>query len=128
MTNKYTAIKKVKGFSSAYPNVCNLKILPNIDETRITIQDDVGTSITIKLSDLELAISIIKSERELAAETGEWITFNEGHIRNGNVVTTSMIFCSKCNGEVDYKSNFCPNCGAKMIDEQERSDKENGNK
>lgn len=64
MTNKYTAIKKVKGFSSAYPNVCNLKILPNIDKTWITIQDDVGTSITIKLSDLELAISIIKAESE----------------------------------------------------------------
>lgn len=64
MTNKHTVIKKVKGFSSAYPNVCNLKILPNIDKTWITIQDDVGTSITIKLSDLELAISIIKAESE----------------------------------------------------------------
>lgn len=63
MTNKYTAIKKVKGFSSAYPNVCNLKFLPNIDGTWITIQDDAGTSMTIKLSDLELAISIIKAER-----------------------------------------------------------------
>lgn len=65
MTNKYTVIKKVKGFSSAYPNVCNLKILPNIDGTWITIQDDVGTSITIKLSDLELAISIIKAGSEV---------------------------------------------------------------
>ena len=45
-------IKKVKGFSSAYPNICNLKLLPNIDGTWITIRDDVGTSMTIKLSDL----------------------------------------------------------------------------
>lgn len=47
------AIKKIKGFISAYPNICNLKLLPNIDGTWITIQDDVGTSITIKLSDFE---------------------------------------------------------------------------
>lgn len=52
MKSKDTAIKEVKGFSSAYPNMCNLKLLPNIDGTWITIQDDVGTSMTIKLSDL----------------------------------------------------------------------------
>lgn len=63
MTNKNIEIKKIKGFSSAYPNVCNLKLLPNMDWTWITIQDDVGTSMTIKLSDLESAISIIKEER-----------------------------------------------------------------
>lgn len=52
MKSKDTAIKKVKGFSSAYPYICNLKLFPNIDGTWITIQDDVGTSMTIKLSDL----------------------------------------------------------------------------
>ena len=49
---KNTAVKKIKGFSSAYPNICDLKLLPNIDGTWITIQDDVGTSMTVKLSDL----------------------------------------------------------------------------
>ena len=52
MKSKDIAIKEIKGFSSAYPNICNLKLLPNIDGTWITIQDDVGTSMTIKLSDL----------------------------------------------------------------------------
>lgn len=52
MKSKDTTIKKVKGYSSTYPNICNLKLLPNIDWTWITIQDDVGTSMTIKLSDL----------------------------------------------------------------------------
>lgn len=47
-----TTIKKVKGYSSAYPLICNLKLLPNIYGDWITIQDDVGTSMTIKLSDL----------------------------------------------------------------------------
>lgn len=45
-------MKKVKGFSSAYPNICDLKLLPNIDGTWVTIQDNIGTSMTIKLSDL----------------------------------------------------------------------------
>ena len=52
MKSKNATIKKVKGYSSAYPNICNLKLLPNIDGGWITIQDDVGTSMTIKLSDL----------------------------------------------------------------------------
>ena len=62
MNSKDTTIKKVKGFSSAYPNVCNLKLLPNIDGTWITIQDDVGTSMTIKLSDLSDFICGAKME------------------------------------------------------------------
>lgn len=45
-------IKMIKGFSSAYLAVCDLKILSNIDGTWVTIQDNVGTSMTIKLSDL----------------------------------------------------------------------------
>jgi hypothetical protein len=54
-------IKEIKGFSSAYPNICDLKLLPNIDGTWITIQDNIGTSMTIKLSDLSDFICLIKS-------------------------------------------------------------------
>ena len=50
--NDMDGIKEIKGFSSMYPYICNLKLLPNIDGTWITIQDDVGTSMTVKLSDL----------------------------------------------------------------------------
>lgn len=53
-----TTVKKTKGFSSAYPNMCNLKLLPNIDGTWITIQDNVGTSMTVKLSDLSDFIKV----------------------------------------------------------------------
>lgn len=59
---KDIAIKEVKGFSSAYPYMCNLKLLPNIDGTWITIQDEVGTSITVKLSDLSDFILKLESE------------------------------------------------------------------
>lgn len=47
-----TSIKKVRGFSTTYPSLCNLKLIPNIDRNWITIQDDIGVSITVKLSDL----------------------------------------------------------------------------
>ena len=62
MKSKDIAIKEVTGYSSAYPNICNLKLLPNIDRTWITIQDDVGTSMSIKLSDLSDVIET-KTER-----------------------------------------------------------------
>lgn len=59
-------IKMIKGFSSAYPLVCDLKILPNIDGTWVTIQDNVGTSMTIKLSDLSdfICLNIFNAMKE----------------------------------------------------------------
>lgn len=46
------AVKNIKGFSSAYPNMCDLKLLSNADGNWITIKDDTGIFITIKPSDL----------------------------------------------------------------------------
>lgn len=68
---KNTAVKKIKGFSSAYPNMCDLKFLPNIDGTWITIQDDVGTSMTVKLYDLS---DFIKADvlDKIRAEITDW--------------------------------------------------------
>lgn len=46
---------------------------------------------------------------------GHWIVMDEGF---------SPYECSEC-GTVEFKkSKYCPNCGAKMIEPQERSDKE----
>lgn len=59
---KDIAIKEVKGFSSEYPYMCDLKIFPNISGTWITIQDNVGTSMSIKLSDL--SDFILKADKE----------------------------------------------------------------
>lgn len=67
---KDKAIKEVKGYSSAYPYICSIKLLPSLDRNWITIQDDVGTSMTVKLSDLsdymccESYNAMIKEESE----------------------------------------------------------------
>lgn len=83
MKSKDIAIKKVKGFSSAYPNICNLKLLPNIDGTWITIQDDVGTSMTIKLSELSDFIKVDILDKIIAEieETYMNITYQENKDR-----------------------------------------------
>ena len=61
-------VKNIKGFSSAYPNMCDLKLLPNADGTWITIQDAVGTSMTIKLSDLSDYIYFKSDKDEIRKE------------------------------------------------------------
>ena len=54
-------------------------------------------------------------------ETGKWITDD----------LSGLIYCGRCGNDApmettgggQYKSNFCPNCGAKMVDPQESEDK-----
>lgn len=51
--------------------------------------------------------------KEQEPKTGHWINGNY-HIR-----------CSECGEDYPYRlRNFCPNCGAKMVESQERKDKE----
>lgn len=51
--------------------MCDLKLLPNIDGTWITIQDNVGTSMTIKLSDLSDFICL-KGVDKAESEDKKW--------------------------------------------------------
>ena len=51
-------------------------------------------------------------------KSGKWIGVNP-------MVDTLM--CSECGENIisaDFKSNYCPNCGAKMVEPQESEDKE----
>lgn len=36
--------------------------------------------------------------------------------------TTRWVTCSKCNCETHKKFNYCPNCGRRMVEPQERSE------
>ena len=50
-------------------------------------------------------------------KTGHWI---EGKYRNDDIrYNDSSYKCDKCGRIIDFKENYCPNCGAKMIEPQE---------
>ena len=47
-------------------------------------------------------------------KTGHWI--------DRDVYDADRWKCSECGRTESYKENYCPNCGAKMVEEQERSE------
>ena len=51
-------------------------------------------------------------EIEVEEKTGHWVVYSE---LNGEWEGTKKYACDKCGKKVGvFKSNFCPNCGAKM--------------
>lgn len=59
---------------------------------------------------LHLAIKALKNERP----TGEWI---EAHINSLGGFVYYSYRCSNCKKEYKGEYNYCPNCGAQMIEE-----------
>ena len=61
--------------------------------------------------------TVEEMKQEQEPKTGHWIN-------TANPRMSDNIVCSECGYDsiADYK--FCPNCGAKMVEPQERSDKE----
>ena len=58
----------------------------------------------------------------LQPKTGHWIIVEELH---GEWEGVKKYACDKCGDKVGvFKSNYCPNCGAKMVDPQKSEDKE----
>ena len=72
---------------------------------------------------LEMAIKALEQE----PKTGHWIPIQEiiGVDKEGNEISATVGYkCSKCLIVHPHTSIFCPSCGAKMIEPQERSGKE----
>jgi len=51
-------------------------------------------------------------------KTGHWVSLYDVEAKVG------WYECDRCHTERAFNTNFCPDCGAKMIEPQERSDKE----
>lgn len=61
-----------------------------------------------------------EAEEEQEPKTGHW-SHDGSHWKN-------RFICSECGYKLfDELTNFCPNCGAKMIEPQESKDKEENN-
>ena len=65
-----------------------------------------------------LFATMVKQLPPVTQKSGKWI---EKEFRKEEYVLTGK--CSVC-GQVRVIDKYCPNCGAKMIEPQERSDKE----
>lgn len=92
-----------------------------------TLDDDISCILEdlppVTLNDEEMAMQYtrgyIDGFKEVKAtfepKTGHWTDTDDGF---------SPCECSECKSVEFIKSKFCPNCGARMYEPQERSDKE----
>lgn len=99
-----------------------MKLIIDIPETlyevtKDMIRNDMGTSTINKA---------IANGIPYEPKTGHWI--NRHIIANKSI---DMIVCSKCGDEFSYDAetgiseyDYCPKCGARMIEPQKRSEKE----
>ena len=63
---------------------------------------------------VEMALEIIDKYAEQEPKTGHWIKSKDGYMR-----------CDQCGSRGSaIKARFCHHCGARMVEPQERSDKE----
>lgn len=65
---------------------------------------------------IDMAIKALDQE----PKTGHWIIVEELH---GEWEGTKKYACDKCGEKVGvFKSNYCPNCGARMVESEEQTD------
>ena len=64
----------------------------------------------------ENAIEQLPSINPQAPKTGHWIETDSDD--------SYWYMCSECHRRTDEKSDYCPSCGAKMVESQESEDQE----
>lgn len=68
----------------------------------------------------DLLADVVEAEEEQEPKTGRWI---EEDMFDGDVAyrcsECNELFCIECGTPKDNEYNFCPNCGAKMVEQQE---------
>ena len=53
---------------------------------------------------------------------GRWLSWDELHGGNTRAKNVLGVFCSECKRQSDSKTQFCPNCGARMDKEDSQCD------
>ena len=90
-----------------------------IRETRTSITMNFDTAERMTKLGIKETVAKWKDRLEQEPETAHWI----------KVPDEETFFCSKCNArlydeQIYLPFNYCPNCGAKMIEQQGSEDKE----
>jgi len=64
------------------------------------------------------AVNKIKAIPSAEPKTGHWISHYDEDAKEG------WYECDRCHTERAFNTDFCPDCGCRMIEPQERSDRE----
>jgi len=95
-------------------------------ENILKVADETTDADAIEFT--KMAIEAFKQE----PKTGHWIGHRE-HCENLGLIPSGLgayKWCSNCDCGIDVREwhrnnyNYCPNCGAKMVEPQESEDKE----
>ena len=93
-----------------------------LKETIIELRDNDGTGTQQEVCRFLVSYMDILEKQSQEPKTGHWIEEINDY---GKVIGWH---CDKCYEDSGFttgcKWDFCPNCGAKMVEPQERSDKE----
>lgn len=81
------------------------------EKAKLTTINADKMSHSLVATGIQLAIDSIDNAPTVERQTGEWIVTQEGR--------WLYPVCSLCGGKQDVKSNYCPDCGAKMRGEEE---------
>ena len=65
--------------------------------------------------DINRAAFQIKQQKK----TGHW-----KYVQNDNNPDIGKLYCSECNRIASFEYNYCPNCGARMVEPQESKEDE----
>lgn len=114
--------KMLKAFSELF--VKKIDDAPTVN----VVSEEVYTREYNLRKDAEMKAYKLEKALEQEPKTGHWITWKEA----GNEIASETRFeCSVCHDSaqtlcngLDLLSPYCPNCGAKMVEPEERSNKE----
>ena len=85
-----------------------------LKETIVEMRDNNGTGTQQEVCKFLTNLMDVL-EKQMQEQTGHWIDHQEGRWIYAQ--------CSECGTVHDTQTNFCPNCGVRMV-EQESEDKE----
>lgn len=85
-------------------------------------ENDITSFAHIRVSDLCRDTANLLEELEQEPKAGHWVKVTNG--RGGHECDLCHEYAPSYQSGKEHLTNYCPNCGAKMIEPQERSDKE----